>query len=109
MLYGISGRLAQSLLAEDYRVRIAVPYGTYWFPCLGVGAHSSKALHPTLLMPGRSSPRGFPVRAEDVAPLSPLVHDHIDLLGRLLANAEVQRCQRRCQCLRATYADLFAK
>jgi hypothetical protein len=35
-------------------------------------------------MPGRSSARGFPVRAEaeDVARLSPLVHDHIDLLGR---------------------------
>jgi hypothetical protein len=25
---------------------------------------------------------GFPVRAEDVARLSPLIHDHINLLGR---------------------------
>ena len=34
MLYGIAGGLARHLCAEGYRVRIAVPFGTYWFPYL---------------------------------------------------------------------------
>jgi proline dehydrogenase len=34
MLYGIAGALARRLCADGYRVRIAVPFGTYWFPYL---------------------------------------------------------------------------
>ncbi|MBV9104038.1 MAG: proline dehydrogenase family protein, partial [Candidatus Eremiobacteraeota bacterium] len=34
MLYGIAGALARRLCAEGYRVRIAVPFGTHWFPYL---------------------------------------------------------------------------
>jgi proline dehydrogenase len=34
MLYGISTPLAQALLERGYRVRLAVPFGTYWFPYL---------------------------------------------------------------------------
>ena len=34
MLYGIAGTLASSLVARGYRVRLAVPYGNYWFPYL---------------------------------------------------------------------------
>ncbi|HZZ64989.1 MAG TPA: proline dehydrogenase family protein [Candidatus Baltobacteraceae bacterium] len=34
MLYGIAGGLASELLAAGYRVRLAVPYGRYWFPYL---------------------------------------------------------------------------
>lgn len=34
MLYGISTPLARALLARGYRVRLAVPFGTYWFPYL---------------------------------------------------------------------------
>ena len=34
MLYGISAPLAQSLLGRGYRVRLAVPFGDYWFPYL---------------------------------------------------------------------------
>ncbi|MFN2528264.1 MAG: proline dehydrogenase family protein [Candidatus Baltobacteraceae bacterium] len=34
MLYGVSSRLAQTLVAEGYRVRLAVPFGPYWFPYL---------------------------------------------------------------------------
>ena len=34
MLYGISTALAHELLHEGYRVRIAVPFGNYWFPYL---------------------------------------------------------------------------
>ncbi len=34
MLYGISPPLARALLARGYRVRLAVPFGTYWFPYL---------------------------------------------------------------------------
>jgi proline dehydrogenase len=34
MLYGISTPLARTLLARGYRVRLAVPFGTYWFPYL---------------------------------------------------------------------------
>jgi proline dehydrogenase len=34
MLYGISPALAEALVADGYRVRLAVPFGTYWFPYL---------------------------------------------------------------------------
>ena len=34
MLYGISTDRARALLAQGYRVRLAVPFGTYWFPYL---------------------------------------------------------------------------
>lgn len=34
MLYGISTPFAQDLVREGYRVRLAVPFGTYWFPYL---------------------------------------------------------------------------
>jgi proline dehydrogenase len=34
MLYGIGGPLAAALVARGYRVRLAVPYGNYWFPYL---------------------------------------------------------------------------
>jgi len=34
MLYGISTPLARTLLERGYRVRLAVPFGTYWFPYL---------------------------------------------------------------------------
>ncbi len=34
MLYGISVPLAQTLLERGYRVRLAVPFGNYWFPYL---------------------------------------------------------------------------
>ncbi len=34
MLYGIATPLARSLVAQGYRVRQAVPFGSYWFPYL---------------------------------------------------------------------------
>ena len=34
MLYGISTRLADTLRARGYRVRLAIPFGSYWFPYL---------------------------------------------------------------------------
>jgi proline dehydrogenase len=34
MLYGISTPLAKQLLQHGYRVRLAVPFGNYWFPYL---------------------------------------------------------------------------
>ncbi|HET6894692.1 MAG TPA: proline dehydrogenase family protein [Candidatus Baltobacteraceae bacterium] len=34
MLYGISTPFAQELVRAGYRVRLAVPFGTYWFPYL---------------------------------------------------------------------------
>jgi proline dehydrogenase len=34
LLYGIGAPLAQRLLGSGYRVRLAVPYGNYWFPYL---------------------------------------------------------------------------
>jgi len=34
LLYGIGGPLAQRLLRSAYHVRLAVPYGNYWFPYL---------------------------------------------------------------------------
>jgi proline dehydrogenase len=34
MLYGISTPLAQQLVERGYRVRLAVPFGNYWFPYL---------------------------------------------------------------------------
>ena len=34
MLYGISTPLARRLIGEGYRVRLAVPFGTFWFPYL---------------------------------------------------------------------------
>jgi len=34
MLYGISAALAQELVRAGYRVRLAVPFGGYWFPYL---------------------------------------------------------------------------
>lgn len=34
MLYGISPASARSLLARGYRVRLAVPFGTFWYPYL---------------------------------------------------------------------------
>ena len=34
MLYGIAGALGQELLREGYRVRLAIPFGSYWYPYL---------------------------------------------------------------------------
>jgi proline dehydrogenase len=34
MLYGIATPLARDLLRRGYRVRLAVPFGTFWFPYL---------------------------------------------------------------------------
>lgn len=34
MLYGIRGGLQRSLLADGYRVRVYVPYGSHWYPYL---------------------------------------------------------------------------
>ncbi|HKE37795.1 MAG TPA: proline dehydrogenase family protein [Candidatus Baltobacteraceae bacterium] len=34
MLYGISTPLARKLVDDGYRVRLAVPFGSYWFPYL---------------------------------------------------------------------------
>jgi proline dehydrogenase len=34
MLYGISTPLAQQLVDRGYRVRLAIPFGDYWFPYL---------------------------------------------------------------------------
>jgi proline dehydrogenase len=34
MLYGIAAPLANALVARGYRVRVAVPFGSYWFPYL---------------------------------------------------------------------------
>jgi proline dehydrogenase len=34
MLYGIAAPLAQQLVVSGYRVRLAVPFGDYWFPYL---------------------------------------------------------------------------
>jgi proline dehydrogenase len=34
MLYGVGSALATSLLERGYRVRLAVPFGGYWFPYL---------------------------------------------------------------------------
>ncbi len=34
MLYGIRGDLQRSLLADGYRVRVYVPYGSHWYPYL---------------------------------------------------------------------------
>jgi proline dehydrogenase len=34
MLYGISTPLARRLVERGYRVRLAVPFGSYWFPYL---------------------------------------------------------------------------
>lgn len=34
LLYGIGAPLAQRLVRSGYRVRLAVPYGNYWFPYL---------------------------------------------------------------------------
>ncbi|HEY1978089.1 MAG TPA: proline dehydrogenase family protein [Candidatus Baltobacteraceae bacterium] len=34
MLYGISTPLARKLIDEGYRVRLAVPFGSFWFPYL---------------------------------------------------------------------------
>ncbi len=34
MLYGISTPLGEQLLREGYRVRLAVPFGSYWYPYL---------------------------------------------------------------------------
>lgn len=34
MLYGIGTPLARDLIARGYRVRLAVPFGDYWFPYL---------------------------------------------------------------------------
>ncbi|MBV8636639.1 MAG: proline dehydrogenase family protein [Candidatus Eremiobacteraeota bacterium] len=34
LLYGIGAPLAQRLVRNGYRVRLAVPYGNYWFPYL---------------------------------------------------------------------------
>ena len=34
LLYGISSRLAEQLLDRGYRVRLAIPFGSYWFPYL---------------------------------------------------------------------------
>ncbi len=34
LLYGIGAPLAQRLISSGYRVRLAVPYGDYWFPYL---------------------------------------------------------------------------
>ncbi len=34
MLYGISTPLARKLIGDGYRVRLAVPFGSFWFPYL---------------------------------------------------------------------------
>lgn len=34
MLYGIAGSLARRLIERGYRVRLAIPFGDYWFPYL---------------------------------------------------------------------------
>jgi proline dehydrogenase len=34
MLFGIRGDLQRALLADGYRVRIYVPYGSHWYPYL---------------------------------------------------------------------------
>jgi proline dehydrogenase len=34
MLYGIGTPLARKLVEEGYRVRLAIPFGSYWFPYL---------------------------------------------------------------------------
>jgi proline dehydrogenase len=34
MLYGIRGDLQRALLADGYRVRVYVPYGSHWYPYL---------------------------------------------------------------------------
>jgi len=34
MLYGVASPLAKKLVARGYRVRLAVPYGDFWFPYL---------------------------------------------------------------------------
>lgn len=34
MLYGIAGTLAAQLVARGYRVRLAIPFGRFWFPYL---------------------------------------------------------------------------
>ncbi|MBV8726469.1 MAG: proline dehydrogenase family protein [Candidatus Eremiobacteraeota bacterium] len=34
MLYGISARLADTLRERGHRVRLAIPFGSYWFPYL---------------------------------------------------------------------------
>lgn len=34
MLYGISAPLARKLIDDGYRVRLAVPFGSFWFPYL---------------------------------------------------------------------------
>ena len=34
MLYGISTPLARKLVDDGYRVRLAVPFGSFWFPYL---------------------------------------------------------------------------
>jgi proline dehydrogenase len=34
MLYGIAAPLAKQLIGRGYRVRLAIPFGTYWFPYL---------------------------------------------------------------------------
>ena len=34
MLYGIGSPLAQQLVESGYRVRLAIPFGNYWFPYL---------------------------------------------------------------------------
>ncbi|MGA8533701.1 MAG: proline dehydrogenase family protein [Candidatus Tumulicola sp.] len=34
MLYGIAAPLAQRLVERGYRVRLAIPFGAYWFPYL---------------------------------------------------------------------------
>jgi proline dehydrogenase len=34
MLYGVGPGLASSLVERGYRVRLAVPFGGYWFPYL---------------------------------------------------------------------------
>jgi proline dehydrogenase len=34
MLYGIGTPLAETLVERGYRVRLAIPFGNYWFPYL---------------------------------------------------------------------------
>ncbi len=34
LLYGIGTALARALVARGYRVRLSIPYGSYWFPYL---------------------------------------------------------------------------
>jgi proline dehydrogenase len=34
LLYGINAPLARELVSAGYRVRLAIPFGTYWFPYL---------------------------------------------------------------------------